>query len=82
MTYFRQKSERLIFRKLTEDDVERGDALLPWKHERYMIRYVHQVDEDEFQQIANDVGLTFVEQFRSDGKEGNLSLYVVLKNDR
>ena len=63
---------------LTDDDIEPGDALLPWKHERYMIRYVHQVDEGEFRQLANDVSHPITEQFYSDGKEGNLSYYVVL----
>lgn len=63
---------------LAADEAEPGDALLPWKHEKYMIRYVHQVDDAEFQQLANDSAMTITDTFRSDGKEGNLSLYVIL----
>lgn len=60
-----------------EDEIEPGDALLPWKHEKYMVRYVHQVDEAEFQRLAEDADLAITDTFRSDGKEGNLSLYVI-----
>lgn len=64
---------------LADSDIEPGDALLPWKHERYMIRYVHQVDADEFHRLSVDAKLELTEQFHSDGKEGNLSLYVICK---
>lgn len=65
---------------LADSDIEPGDALLPWKHERYMVRYVHQVDAAEFERLAADAQMAVTEQFYSDGKEGNLSFYVVCEN--
>ncbi|MEM7129521.1 MAG: class I SAM-dependent methyltransferase [Chloroflexota bacterium] len=67
---------------LLDEDAEPGDALLPWQHGQYMIRYVHQVDQGEFGQLASDSGWVVVDSFRSDGREGNLSLYVLLEPDR
>lgn len=64
---------------LSEDDVESGDALLPWQHGRYMIRYVHQVDSREFRRLAGDADLQIIDEFRADGREGNLSLYTILE---
>ena len=55
---------------LADEDAEAGDALLPWQHGQYMIRYVHQLDLEEFHQLAEDTGLTVVDSFRSDGKGG------------
>lgn len=79
-------SERFVSKRipwttlgLSEDDLEPGDALLPWKHGHYAIRYVHQLDGGEFRRLASDAKLTLQEEFYADGKEGNLSLYVILR---
>ena len=65
---------------LTDDDVEPGDYLLDWKtggNTGY--RYAHQLDESEVAELAKKAGLTVIEQFRADGREGDLSLYSVLR---
>lgn len=64
---------------LTAQDVEFGDALLPWKQGRYAIRYVHQLDEVELRNLARDADLVVTDTFRADGREGNLNLYIMLQ---
>ena len=64
---------------LSEDDVEPGDYLLDWKREEVQgVRYAHELDEEEITKLAEEAGLRIVEQFRADGREGDLSLYTVL----
>lgn len=81
------ESERLRSRlidwedvNLSADDVEEGDALLPWKQGVYSIRYVHQIDPAEMARLTRDAGLTIVETFRADGKE-NLNYYAVCRKN-
>jgi hypothetical protein len=42
------------------------------------LRYVCLVDEVETANLAKSAGLRILDQFRSDGQEGDLNLYTVL----
>ncbi len=64
--------------QIAADDVEEGDYLLSWQRGGYGLRYVVLIDAAETQRLAVAAGLRVVEQFRSDGREGDLNLYTVL----
>lgn len=64
---------------LTAADVEAGDALLPWNQGARAVRYVHHLDLTEVEQLAAACGLTVIDSFRADGKEGDLNLFAVLQ---
>jgi len=59
-------------------DLEPGDGLLPWRQGIRSVRYGHQVDGAELEQLAADSGQIVVHTFRADGKESDLNLYAVL----
>jgi tRNA (uracil-5-)-methyltransferase TRM9 len=63
---------------LSSDDVEAGDHLLNWQRGGYGLRYVCQIDAGETAVMAQATNLQILGQFRSDGREGDLSLYTVL----
>lgn len=63
---------------LTAADVEPNDYLLTWQRDGFGLRYVSFVDETETAKLAEAAGLHILDQFRSDGKEGDLNLYTVL----
>lgn len=67
---------------LTEGDVEAGDHLMSWRRGGFGYRYVTMIDEGQTAELAKSAGLKIVEQFRSDGREGNLNLYTMMRLDR
>lgn len=63
---------------LTPDEVEPHDYLLSWQKGKTAWRYVCLIDEAELTTLAHSAGLHLSHTFRSDGHEGDLSLYAVL----
>ncbi|MBC8504819.1 MAG: class I SAM-dependent methyltransferase [Anaerolineales bacterium] len=57
--------------------VDPGDYLLDWRRGGYGLRYVHQFNEEELCELADETGFKVIESFYSDGQEGNLGLYHV-----
>ncbi len=64
---------------LSAADVDEHDYLMDWKRDGVGYRYVHYVSEAEMDALARRAGLSIVEQFYSDGREGDLSLYTVCR---
>ncbi len=62
---------------LADDQVGPEDFLLSWRRGGEGFRYVCLIDEAATARLAARVGLRIVDQFRSDGREGNLNLYTI-----
>jgi len=63
---------------IVAEAVEEGDYLLSWDRGGHGLRYVALIDAAATQRLADAAGLRIVEQFRSDGREGDLNLYTFL----
>ncbi len=59
-------------------EIEPGDYLLTWGGSEEILRYVAQIDAAQMERLAGDAGLQIEHQFRSDGREGDLNLYLIL----
>jgi 2-polyprenyl-3-methyl-5-hydroxy-6-metoxy-1,4-benzoquinol methylase len=63
---------------LSKEDVDANDYLLSWQREGLGFRYVAQLEEAAIENLASVAGLRIIDQFRCDGREGNLNLYTIL----
>jgi 2-polyprenyl-3-methyl-5-hydroxy-6-metoxy-1,4-benzoquinol methylase len=64
---------------IAAEALEPGDYLLDWKRGGRGLRYCHLVDEAEVERLASGSGLRVCETFRAGGREGDLSLFAVLR---
>jgi tRNA (uracil-5-)-methyltransferase TRM9 len=64
---------------IPEEALDPGDYLLDWKRGGRGLRYCHLVDEAEIERLAAESGLRVCETFRAGGREGDLSLFAVLR---
>ena len=81
LTSERQRKKIVKWSKagLRQDDLEQNDYLLTWSKGGRGLRYVCFIDEAELASIATRAGLQIETTFRSDGREGNLNLYSVMR---
>lgn len=61
---------------LNDRDVDPGDVLLSWERDGAGYRYVHQFGLDALVALLTDAGLRVAGHYRSDGKTGDLGLYI------
>ena len=66
---------------LRATDVEANDYLLSWQRRGFSYRYACMIDAKATAELAQAANLQIIHQFRSDGKEGNLSLYTILAQE-
>lgn len=67
---------------LSDADVEPGDYLLTWNRGGLGYRYCCMVDQQQTAELAQNAGLTIIEQYLEDGKERDLSLYSLMIKNR
>ena len=60
---------------LSEKEVDEGDYLIDWRRGGYGLRYVHHFSPRELRNLAAKTGFEVTDEFKSDGKEGDLGLY-------
>jgi SAM-dependent methyltransferase len=65
---------------LGPDDVDEEDYLLTWKSGGFALRYVAYLDKGAIEGLAEEAGLRVADSFRSDGREGDLNLYSILRH--
>jgi tRNA (uracil-5-)-methyltransferase TRM9 len=61
------------------EDVDPNDFLLSWQGNGQGERYVHLIDRSEMSWLAHAAGLAIIDEYHSDGREGNLNHYTILK---
>ncbi len=59
---------------------EPGDYLLDWRRGANALRYCHYVDETEHAALIAATGLTPLDTYRADGRQGDANLYAVLEH--
>lgn len=62
---------------LDDSDVERDDYIMTWQREGFGLRYVCYIDSQEVLALVSLAGLEVANEFRSDGREGDLNLYTI-----
>lgn len=64
--------------RIDPEALDQGDVLMDWRAgETIGLRYVHTFSEDELTTLAINAGFKVIENYYSDGKEGNLALYQI-----
>jgi SAM-dependent methyltransferase len=76
----RQRRKILEWQKvgIHPDEVDPGDYLVSWQRNGRGERYVHLIDQREMFWLAAAANLIIIDQYHSDGREGNLNLYTIL----
>ena len=59
------------------EQVEATDYLLSWQRGVEAVRYVALLEIDRLRVLANRLQCTILTEYRADGREGDLNLYVV-----
>jgi tRNA (uracil-5-)-methyltransferase TRM9 len=59
--------------------LEAGDHLLPWGEDGSRVRYCHFADDAETERLVRAASLSVAATYTSDGREGNLNRYFVLR---
>lgn len=72
-------------KRLTEWDesyeVEKHDYLLDWRRGDRALRYCHYVDDEELMSLVEATGMRLLTQYRADGSDNRMNVYVVLKKE-
>ena len=62
---------------LSKKEVDGGDYLVDWREGGSGVRYVHHFMRAELSELAEDGGFRVIDDYRSDGENGQLGLYQV-----